>query len=224
MKIPLPMNPRSVAALLARMDPAAALNRPPMSERAFYQPRTGDISIPENYLVGGRDLQFLRDRTGLPLELDDAAEQNFIGKASPTLADLMAGHERRHSMQYGGTPEGEPFRMSDPSYLRNVEALESLRNEPGIWPDPALDEMAGAKAKIMSNDEFDADVYGRAYERALGQHENRPLLPHEEMMKLALLEALQNRRQIARTEYELPYNRPKNVLDFGVRRLPFGEE
>lgn len=223
MKIPLPMNPRAIAALLARMDPASSLNRPPMGDRAFYQPRTGDVTIPENYLVGGREIEFLRDRTGLPLNLDETAPQNFIGKASPALADLMAGHERRHGMQYGGTPEGEPFRLADPSYLRNTEAIDALRRD--LWPDPATDEMAGAKAKIMSNDEFDADVYAGAYERALGQHENRPLLPHDEMMKLALLEALATRRQIARTQYDLPYNAPpKNVLAFTrQRRLPFDE-
>lgn len=218
MKIPLPLSPRALAVLTSRMSPEAALLRPPVSERAFYRPRTGDISLPESFLVGGRDLPFLRDRTGLPLELDETAAEPFIGKASPTLADLMAGHERRHGMQYEGTEDNEPFRLSDPSYQRNIEALERLRSEPGVWPDPATDEMASAKAKILSNDEFDADVYGRAYERSMGQHENLPLFPEDEMMKLALLEALQNRRQIARTQYDLPYNPPSRI-----GTLPFGE-
>jgi hypothetical protein len=219
MKIPLPMSGRAVSALTARMRPEASFVRPPVSERAFYQPATGNINLPENYLLSGRDIDFMRDRTGLPLPLAGDPNEPYRSVPSPALADLMAGHERRHGQVY----ENPGFRFDDPDYQRNAAAIKALRDEPGIWPDPETDPMASAKAKIMSTDEFDADVYGNAYERALGQHENRPLLPHEEMMKLALIEALLTRRQIARTEYELPYVAPKNVLSFNQRRLPFEE-
>jgi hypothetical protein len=210
MKIPLPMSGRALEALTSRI--RGTLQRPLSDNRAFYSKSSGNVSVPESLFVHPRELPLLEDRIGQRIPSDPAAESAFYAEPNPMLADIIGGHERRHGQVW----ETPAFRLEDPSYLNNKAAAERLRSENWVDPD---DPMAAYKNKLLTNDEFDADVFGRAYERGLGQHENRPLLPHSEMMKLALIEALINRPRITRTQYPLPFN----FAQAPQPRLPFEE-